>query len=77
MLDLVAEEPQVVARLQVVAGCRLAVARPAAGEEVAADVRDPRNRRDHGGDEEDERRERYKAWAARTSSSRSGTSESS
>ena len=77
MLDLVAEEPEVVARLQVVAGRRLAVALAAAGEEVVADVDDPRDCREQRGREEDRRGERYKACAAAISSSKFGTSESS
>jgi hypothetical protein len=43
VLDLVAEEPQVVRGLQMVAGRRLPVAGRAAGEELAADVLDARD----------------------------------
>ena len=75
--ELVAGEPQAVPGLQVVARRRLAVSGPPAGEEMTADVGDPRGRRDDGGDQEDERRERYKAWAAWINTSKSGTSESS
>ena len=77
VLDLVSEEPQVVARLQVVAGRRLAVPGPAPREELATDVHDPRNRREHCREQEDPGREGYKACAARSSSSTSGMSASS
>ena len=74
MLDLVADEPVVVQRLQMVAGRRLAVGRRSAGEEVCAGMEDRRPRRGRTGREVERSCERYKACAARSSSSKSGTS---
>jgi hypothetical protein len=45
VLELMAEEPEVPARLQVVARRHLAGRRPRAGEEVRVDVQDRRPRR--------------------------------
>ena len=74
MLDLVADEPVVVQRLQMVAGRRFAVGRRSAGEEVRAGMDDRRPRRGRAGRKVERSRERYKACAARSSSSKSGTS---
>jgi hypothetical protein len=74
MLQLVADQPVVVQRLQVVAGGRLAVGRCAAGEELRPGVLERRPRRGRSGREVQGSAERYKACAARSSSSKSGTS---
>src|SRR3989442_158728 len=74
VLELVADEPVVVQRLQVVAGGSFAVCGRAAREEVRASVQGRRPGRGRGGREIQSRAERYKACAARRSSSKSGTS---
>lgn len=74
MLELVADEPEPVVRLQVVARRRLAVARRAAGEEVRARVQDGRPRRRDACGEVERYDEAGKAEAAASSSSKSGTS---
>src|SRR5439155_9892914 len=74
VLELVADEPVVVQRLQVVAGGSFAVRGRPAREEVRARVQDRRPGRGHAGREIQSSAERYKACAARRSSSKSGTS---
>src|SRR6185312_7840141 len=72
VLELMAGEPEPVVGLQVVARCRLAVARRAAGHELRRDVGDRRlgrgdgRAREHGAGD-------YNACAAARSSSKSGT----
>ena len=73
-VELVADEPEVVERLEVVAGCGLAVPGRAAGDELRARVPDGRPRRGDAGSEVERAGERYKARAAASSSSTSGTS---
>jgi hypothetical protein len=74
VLELVAYEPVVVQRLQVVARRRFSVGRRAAREEVRPGVLERRPRRGCACREVQGGAERYKACAARTSSSKSGTS---
>src|SRR5205823_7087099 len=74
VLELVAHQPEVVDGLQVVAGRRFSVNRLGAGGEVGAEVGRgrPHRREPHG--EVEPAGERYKARAAESSSSKSGTS---
>jgi hypothetical protein len=74
VLELMPDEPVVVEGLQVVAGRRLAVGGCTPGEELRVCVRDGRPRRRHSGCQVERGAERYIACAARTSSSKSGTS---
>jgi hypothetical protein len=74
VFELVADQPVVVQRLQMVARRRFAVSGRSAGEEVRAGVKDGRPRRGCPGREVERSAERYKACAARRSSSKSGTS---
>ena len=74
MLELVADEPEPVVRLEVVAGGRLAGPGVAAGEEVRAGVLQRRPGRDDAGAEVERDDEGYKAGAAASSTSKSGTS---
>ena len=74
VLELVADEPEAVVRLQVVAGRGLAVARGAAGQEVRPRVQDGRPGRRDAGREVEPYDEGGKAEAAASSSSKSGTS---
>jgi len=74
MLELVADEPIVVERLQMVSGRSLAVCRSTTREKVGSGVQDRRPGRRHTGGEVQRGPERYKACAARSSSSKSGTS---
>ena len=69
-----ADEPEVVERLQVVTRGGLTVRRRTTREEVGADVQDRRPGRRCSGCEVERGPERYKACAARSSSSKSGTS---
>src|SRR5262249_49868792 len=74
VLELVADEPEPVVRLQVVAGRGLAVAVGAAREEAAVQLEERRRGRDDAGAEEERDYECGKADAAASSSSKSGTS---
>jgi len=74
VFELVADEPVVVQRLQMVARRGFAVSGRSAREEVRAGVEDGRPRRGCPGREVERSAERYKACAARRSSSKSGTS---
>src|SRR5919198_2084174 len=74
VLDVVADEPEPVRRLQVVAGSRLSVAGGAPGQEMRAEVPDCRRCGHEPGNDVEAAGERYKARAARSSSSKSGTS---
>ena len=74
VLQLVTDEPVVVQRLQVVSRRRFAVRGRAPGHELRARVEDGRPRRGNAGREVERGRERYKACAARSSSSKSGSS---
>ena len=69
-----ADEPQVVLGLQMVARGRLARNRRPPREEARAGVPQPWSRRQQPGAEVDRDEERYKARAAESSSSKSGTS---
>ena len=75
--ELVPDEPEVVLGLQVVACRRLAGNRCPAREEARARVRELRRHRDEAGAEVERDEERYKARAAESSSSKSGTSAAS
>ena len=68
------DEPVVVEGLQVIAGRRLAVGGRTSREEVRACIADGRPRRRDARREVERGAERYIACAARTSSSKSGTS---
>ena len=74
MRKLVADEPEVVLRLQVVAGGGLARHRRRVREEVRAGVLQRGPGRDDPGTEVERADESYKARAAESSSSKSGTS---
>src|SRR5215213_1856827 len=74
---LVADEPEVVFGLQVVAGRRLTGNRRRAREEARAGVVEPRPHRQEAGAEVERDEKRYKARAAESSSSKSGTSAAS
>src|SRR6476659_1480904 len=74
VFELVADEPVVIQRLQMVARRGFAVSGRSAREEVRAGVEDGRPRRGYAGREVERSAERYKACAARRSSSKSGTS---
>ena len=74
VFELVADEPVVIQRLQMVARRGFAVSGRSAREEVRAGVEDGRPRRGYPGREIERSAERYKACAARRSSSKSGTS---
>src|SRR6476659_7373811 len=74
VLELVADEPVVVQRLEVVPGRGLAVPRRSAREEVRARVHDGGPRRADPRYEVEEERERYEARTARSSSAKSGSS---
>ena len=74
MLELVADEPEVVLGLEVVAGGRLAGDGCRASEEMRARVLECGPGRDDPGTEIEGADERYKARAAESSSSKSGTS---
>ena len=74
MLELMADEPVVVQRLQMVARRGFAVGGRAAREEVRARVQNRGPGRGYAGREIQSSAERYKACAARSSSSKSGTS---
>jgi hypothetical protein len=69
-----ADEPEVVDRLEVVADRRFALNRLGAGREVGAEVLLGRPHRDQAGREVERAGERYKSRAAESSSSKSGTS---
>jgi hypothetical protein len=75
MLELIAEQPEPVGRLKVVARRGLPVARRAAGEEAVVRMPDRRRGRDNARGEVEGGGERYKARAAASSSSKSGTSD--
>ncbi len=75
MPELVPDEPEPVAGLEVIARRRLAVARSAAGEEVRSRVPDRGRGRDDRAGEVEPGGERYKARAAASNASKSGTSE--
>ncbi len=74
MLELVPDEPEVVDGLEVVADRCLALDRLRARGEVRAEVLVGRPHRDQPGREVERAGERYKARAAESSSSKSGTS---
>ena len=74
VLELVSDEPVVVQRLQMVSGGRFAVRGSTAGEEVRAGVQDCRPRGRDPCAQVERNAERYIACAARSSSSKSGTS---
>src|SRR4029077_20394990 len=74
VLELMADEPVVVEGLQMIAGRRFAVGGRTAGQELRACVGDGRPGRRHACREVKRGAERYIACAARTSSSKSGTS---
>ena len=74
MLELLADEPEVVLGLKVVAGVRFAGDGCRAREEVRAGVLERGPGRDDPGSEVEGADERYKARAAESSSSKSGTS---
>ena len=74
VLDLVSRQPEVVERLEVVAGRGLAVAGRAAGHESRSSVLDGGPRRGDAAPEVERAGERYEACAAASSSSKSGTS---
>jgi hypothetical protein len=74
MLELVADQPEVILGLQVVPGGSLSGYRRPLGEEARADVPELRSRRQQARREEERDDERYKARAAESSSSKSGTS---
>jgi len=74
VLELMADEPVVVQGLQVVARRRFAVGRRATREKVRPGVLDRRPRRGCPSREVQSSAERYKACAARSNSSKSGTS---
>ena len=74
VFELVADEPVVVQGLQMVARRGFAVSRRSAREEMRAGVEDGRPRRGYPGREVERNAERYKACAARRSSSKSGNS---
>jgi hypothetical protein len=74
VLELMPHEPVVVEGLQVIAGRCLAVGGRTAGEELRACIADGRPGRRHACREVKRGAERYIACAARTSSSKSGTS---
>ncbi len=74
MLELIADEPEVVLGLEVVARGRLPRYRGSPREEVRARVLQRGPGRDDTGAEVERADERYKARAAESSSSKSGTS---
>ena len=74
MFELVADEPEVVLRLEVVASGGLAGHRGRVCEEVRPRVLKRGPGRDDAGAEVERADERYKAWAAESSTSKSGTS---
>ncbi len=74
MFELVADEPEVVLGLEVVARGRLARNRCRLGEEVRAGVLERGPGRERPSAEVERADERYKARAAESSSSKSGTS---
>jgi hypothetical protein len=74
VLELVADEPEVVLGLEVVAGRRLAGNCCRAREEVGSGVLKRRPGRHDPRAQVERTDERYKAWAAESSSSKSGTS---
>ena len=75
MLELVPDEPELVAGLEVVAGRGLAVPRRAAGEEVVVRVLDRRPGREDAGGEVKRANPGYKSAAAASNASKSGNSE--
>src|SRR6185437_17060671 len=75
--ELVADEPEVVFGLQMVAGCGLGGHDRAARHEPRAEVVELRRHRQQPGAEVQRDEERYKARAAESSSSKSGTSAAS
>ena len=77
MLELVSDEPELVAGLQVVALGRLPVAGAALGHERRVHVPGTGPRRQETCPEVERAGERYKARAAASSSSKSGTSPAS
>jgi hypothetical protein len=77
MLELVADEPELVAGLQVVARGGRAVSGPALGHEGRVQVPDPGPCRPETCPEVERAGERYNACAAASSSSKSGTSPAS
>ena len=74
MLQVVSDQPEVVGGLKMVAGCGLAVARGPCGQEMGAGMQDRRRGGDDSGDEVESAGKSYKARAASSKASKSGTS---